>query len=200
MKENKLEELALELFIRTGFRAVTMDRIAEEARVSKKTLYEIFGNKSTLVKRCTLRHLSEINEMLHNFVDNSDNAVEEVMCMMNFMSTARHFENNNILDLKSHYYEAYESFVEFQNEVVKNTIRDNIIRGQEEGYYRKDINIEVLVDFRIASINYIIEELKPQLPLNEFYVAVREIFNNFLRGLMTINGQKLYEKLLKKEI
>ncbi len=196
MKKDKIENIALELFIKYGFRSVTMDSIAQEAHVSKKTLYEMFGNKSALVGVCTQKHLSEIGNLINEYFENSSNAVEEVTEIMNFLSSTHHIKNNNVSELRSHYPESFERFKDFQNQVIRQSIVRNIERGKSEGLYREEINVEILANYRVASIFYVLDELKTNLSLEEFILSVREITNNFLRGLMTAKGIKLYEKLI----
>ena len=51
MKE-KIIEIAGDMFLKLGFKSVTMDDIAKKLGVSKKTLYTNFGNKAVLVGAC----------------------------------------------------------------------------------------------------------------------------------------------------
>ncbi len=197
MKEEKLEELALDLFLRYGFRAVTMDRIAEEARVSKKTLYEVFENKSNLVKVCTQRHLEDIMHHVEQSHEQADNAVDEVMRIMSYIHASGDLENDNIADLKGYYPEAFKVFLDYQQNVIKASIIRNIKRGQAEGIFRQDVNAEIMAEYRLATLFYVMDQLKQTLPLDRFMESAQEISNHFLRGLMTEKGHKIHEQLIK---
>ena len=52
---SKIIETALKAFRAHGIRAVTMDDVATELKISKRTLYEIFGNKEEVLSECVVK-------------------------------------------------------------------------------------------------------------------------------------------------
>ncbi len=197
MKTQTLEKIALELFQKYGYRAVTMDMIAEKTRVSKKTLYEEFSSKSQLVSRCTQMQLNDVDDMLRSSTAESKDAIGEVMTIMSYFYTNRNLDPTRLSELRSQFPEAYVLVQDFQENVVHGHIAQNLRRGQGEGIFREDFHVDILASYRLASMIYIMDEIKTSMPMDKFLMTAREISDNFLRGLLTPKGQKTYEKYLQ---
>ena len=76
--ENTLAKVE-NIFLRYGFKSVTMDHIARELGISKKTLYQFVDNKIDLIKKVLELHIEEEKKMVRKAKDNSDNAISEML-------------------------------------------------------------------------------------------------------------------------
>ncbi len=196
MKEEKLVNIALEMFLYKGMKSVTMDEIAKEAGVSKKTLYEVFENKSNLVRMAIQKYMNELRDTFKSYADATQNAVDEVINgQKHFITQKRSLEQNSINELSKYYPEAYDEFLKFKNIELKKIIKDNIIRGQSEGHFREEISPDLLAEYRIISLFYLLQYLKTELDLDSYLRMNDEITKNYLLGMTTMKGFQYYDNM-----
>ncbi|MEO6729224.1 MAG: helix-turn-helix domain-containing protein, partial [Candidatus Dojkabacteria bacterium] len=84
VEEYILEE-AEKLFMKFGMRSVTMDDIAKHLGMSKKTIYANFKDKNELVLNLISKMIKSDECNMEDCIKNSDNAIEEVLLMMDFL-------------------------------------------------------------------------------------------------------------------
>ncbi len=70
------------LFGKYGIRSMTMDALAEEMGISKRTIYERFRDKDTLLLEVIRYYKKQTKENAHNLIDQSDNAIEALFRIM----------------------------------------------------------------------------------------------------------------------
>ncbi|SDW01183.1 TetR/AcrR family transcriptional regulator [Flavobacterium degerlachei] len=148
MKE-KIIQKASELFLKLGFKSITMDDIASEMCISKKTIYKYFCNKELLVEESTALLHKEVHETIDSILQLNHNAIEEnfeirKMFSEMFKSSA---DSSTIYQLKKHYPEIYEKVMLAEINECSMWFRQNIIKGIENGLYRKDLDIDSYVKF-----------------------------------------------------
>ena len=157
MKE-KIIKKAGELFLKLGFKSITMDDIACEMCISKKTIYKYFCNKELLVEESTNHMHIEIHNTINTILAENRNAIEEnfkirEMFSEMFQSSA---DTSPVYQLKKHYPEIFEKVMLREINECSRWFRLNIEKGIEKGLYRKEIDIEAYVQFYytlIFSIN-----------------------------------------------
>lgn len=148
MKE-KIIKKASELFLKLGFKSITMDDIASEMCISKKTIYKYFCNKELLVEESTALLHKEVHETIDSILQLNHNAIAEnfeirKMFGEMFKSSA---DSSPIYQLKKHYPEIYEKVMLAEISECSMWFRQNIIKGIENGLYRKDLDIDNYVKF-----------------------------------------------------
>ena len=147
MKE-KIIRKASDLFLKLGFKSVTMDDIAGEMCISKKTIYKYFCNKEILIEETTEIIHKAIHQSIDGVVAKNHNAIEEnfeIRKMFKEMFQAG--DDSPVFQLKKHYPEIYEKVVSREINECNDTFKQNIVKGIEQGLYRKDLNIKSYVDF-----------------------------------------------------
>ena len=148
MKE-KIIKKAAELFLKLGFKSITMDDIACEMCISKKTIYKYFCNKELLIEESTSYMHKKIHGTIDTILELKLNAIEEnfkirKMFKEMFQSSA---DSSPIYQLKKHYPDIYKKVMLLEITECSKWFRDNIVRGIEDGLYRKDLDIEAYVQF-----------------------------------------------------
>jgi len=146
--EEKIIEKAGELFLNLGFKSVTMDDIANSLGISKKTLYNYFSNKASLVDAAVKVKNNEIEKKIFDIKEKKFNAIEEefvVKAVMNEMF--KDTKESPMYQLKKYYPEAYINLTDKQACVFNDCNSDNLRKGIEQGLYRTDININEIVSF-----------------------------------------------------
>lgn len=188
-----------ELFCRYGVKSMTMDEIAREVGVSKKTVYQFFKDKDELVLEVSKHHfindMKEIEEMFLQAI----NPIDEIMMLTKHMK--KNLTNINpclFFDLKKFYPKAFDSWKEHKNTFIMEHIKNNINKGIELGFYREDINVEILAIMRLEQIEL---GCNPEIfsPAKFKLVDVQTTFiNHFIRGIVTEKGYKMMEEYKTK--
>ena len=196
----KILGVSAELFSQYGFKTITMDDIARRAGISKKTLYQHFVNKQEVVQAAMNWYQSQISDQCHAALADSENAVEGMVKITDVLAqTFKRINPLALLELQRFFPESHKTFRETLFDKDMKSIRDNILRGIEEGHYRPEINAELLATYRMESCLIM---LQPNLLLNDRYnteIVSTEIFEHFLYGIMTAKGVKLFLKYKEKQ-
>jgi TetR/AcrR family transcriptional regulator, cholesterol catabolism regulator len=184
-----------ELFNRYGIRSVSMDDIAAQLGMSKKTLYQYYTDKDDLV-RAVFTGVMEFNrDACLAEKKAAENAVHEVF--LAFDRVQEMFANMNpsvLFDLEKYHPSTFGKFKEYKNVFLYQMIKSNIERGIKEELYRDDIDIDVLSRYRINSIMLAFDsEVFPNNRSNILHIE-QQLVDHFLYGLATAKGQKLIQK------
>ncbi|MBS1650712.1 MAG: TetR/AcrR family transcriptional regulator [Bacteroidetes bacterium] len=184
-----------ELFTKYGVKAITMDDIAKHLSMSKKTIYQFFKDKDDVVISLVKLKISENKTLIEASVAKSKNIVEEMFGTMECMRII--FSRINpvfFYEISKYFPNAWVLFVEFKNGFILNSLKESLKKGQEEGYVRNDINIELLSMLRIEMLEL---AMKGELFYNEKFNlldAQLQITEHFLHGVCTLKGHKLINK------
>jgi hypothetical protein len=180
---------AIDLFINYGFKSVTMDDIASEMHISKKTIYSHFNNKTKLVKASTYQVFDTISKGINSICTLHKNPIEElyeikkyVMVHLKNEKTSPHYQ------LCKYYPEINDALKKKMFELIQACVVDNFKRGLKLGLYRTNIN----VDFVSKDENIFPSEL----------FSKKELMNSFLeyhlRGIITREGLNALNQIIKK--
>lgn len=197
-KERIIQE-AKNLFLRLGIRSVSMDEIATQMGISKKTLYQHFQDKNQLVDLVLEEQIKQMQAETIQAVHSSSNAIGEIFNTMDMM--VKHSSNMNpmvLFDLQKYHFGSFQKFAAHKNDFLFNIISNNLKKGVEEGLYRSDINIEILAKFRLETL--MIGFNMDAFPTNKFNVTDVSlvIIENFLYGLATEKGFNMIESYKNK--
>jgi AcrR family transcriptional regulator len=144
----KIINRAKEMFLKLGFKSITMDDIACDMCISKKTIYKYFSNKELLIEESTQLVHQEVRETIDTIVAKNFNAIEENFQIRRmFKEMFKYSETSPVYQLKRHYPEVYQKVVGYQIEICEGCFRDNILKGISEGLYRENIDVENYVKF-----------------------------------------------------
>lgn len=182
-----------ELFRRFGIRSITMDDIAKQLGVSKKTIYLHYPDKDELVIAITKLNISRhFNEVEKCCGPASINAIAEMFAVNNSVGEMiRSFNPIMFYDLQKYHPKAWLAFREFRNLYVLAKIVENIHRGITEGYYRTDLNIEILSRMRIEQVDMTFNyDIYPPT-IFQFDKVMEELTFHFLYGLVNQKGFEL---------
>lgn len=182
-----------ELFRRYGIRSITMDDIAKQLGVSKKTIYQHYPDKDELVIAVTKLNISRHFDEVENCCGPAaHDAISELLAVNSSVGEMiRSFNPIMFYDLQKYHPKGWIEFREFRNKYVLNKIVDNMNRGIEEGLYREDINIEILSRMRLEQVDMTFNyEIYPPTDF-QFGKVMEELTIHFLRGLVNENGMKL---------
>jgi AcrR family transcriptional regulator len=188
---------ASDLFFMYGLRSITMDDIAHELGMSKKTLYVVYDNKKHIVETITEKFLAHHEKEYELLVAEAKDAVNELLLLMEKVNYI--FERLNpqmIYDMQRHFPEAWQKFKEFKYRFILTKSIDNLNRGITENLFRQDINVEILARMRLEHIQI---ALNPMIFPPEKFSSKElhsQLLLQYLHGITTLKGHKLINKYL----
>ncbi len=192
-KERILNEVA-QLYMQFGVRSITMDDVASKLGVSKKTIYQHFKDKDDLVHQFVeLRIMAE--EAICIAFKKSENAIEEIQKVAVYMK--EHIANMNpslLFDIQKYHPVAYRLYEEFKNNYMFAMVKDNLIRGVEDGHYREGIDVEILAKLKLMEIQAAFDPVIFDPAKFKMYDVHMQLFEHFLMGVITNKGLTLLNK------
>lgn len=189
---DKILEVASHIFKKYGVRSVSMDDIARELGVSKKTLYVCVENKEDLIKKSLTKHIECKKKEIDALVQNATNALDAfVKVGMQVQQEIQHLNPVLMYDLQKYHRDAWLLMEDFQKKMIHTFMLDNIERGIKEGLYRLNLNADILAKCYLVSM-----PLFGDTDLFRLY-APAEIHKQFItyhiHGLITDKGRALLE-------
>jgi TetR/AcrR family transcriptional regulator, cholesterol catabolism regulator len=194
--KERIIQKADELFFRYGVRAVTMDDIAQELGISKKTIYQRFEDKDSVVFDVAIRSFENDKSEMFKIYKEAKNPIEEILISVEYLR--RNFGNMNPMmlnDIRKYYPKVWSLYGEHKQFYLKEAIARNMKEGVEQELYRSDINIDILSKLRMEEVELAFEQdIYPFSKYNA--IEIQEVFiDHFLRGIMTEKGLSIYNEL-----
>ncbi len=194
----RIIETAKQLFVKHGVRTITMNDIAAEAGVSKKTLYEHFLNKEDLLGK-TLDSMHEEGKAEREIIFENGRFNIDSMLEIIRLSALRinEINPNFITDIKKYHPRIWkDKLKKMENDTIQFKAR-LIKEGIKQGYFRSDINIDIASKLLHEQINILMDnEIFPSNSYSRTEVF-QTIMNIFGRGVIKENFQKELNKINK---
>ena len=184
-----------ELFNRYGIRSVSMDDIAAQLGMSKKTLYQYYTDKDELVNAVFDVVLSINKNNCTECIKKGDNAIHEVFLSFDIMEEMLKTMNPSVLfDMQKYHPSPYKKFDDFKNGFLYRIIKSNLERGIKEELYREEIDTDILSRYRLHTVLLSFNpEVFPSNKANLVYIE-QQLIECFLYGLASPKGYKLIQK------
>ncbi len=194
VKERILSK-ASDLFTRYGIRSITMDEIAAQLGISKKTIYQFFTDKDEMVSAVIEREIAGSEIECMQFRDQSENAVHQVFLAMEHLDEMLTCTNPLMLyDLEKHHPGSFKKLKEYKYHFLYRILTDNLQTGIREELYRPEIQMDIVAKCRIESAFLVFNQ--DVFPHNRYKSSEVnfELAMLFLHGVTTAKGKKLIEK------
>jgi AcrR family transcriptional regulator len=188
------------LFMRIGIRSVSMDDIARELGISKKTLYQLVENKEELVYKVLEQDTcDDLATMQRNLHESSDAIDEFLRNSRYFIRQMREVSPTAMHDLRKYYPDIFHNQVEAHQHEFHKGVAANLERGMEEGLYRNDIDAEVIANLYVGMTMMVIDRgvfPAQDRPLSEI---LRQHSTYHFNGIVNQFGRERLEHYLKQE-
>lgn len=185
-------------YMKYGIKSMTMDDVASELGISKKTLYQYVTDKDDLVGKFIDNEIAIRQEEICKCFRIGYNAIEELFEISVFMNRLVRDQNPATEhDLKKYYPHHYEKIVKARREGVYNYILLNLKKGIKEGLYRKDLNVEIIGKLYLSRAESI--HLNDLFTVEE-YTSIKlftELLTYHIRGIATEKGIIVLENKIK---
>lgn len=198
MKDNILKK-AGDIFLKLGFKSVTMDDIANELAISKKTIYKFFKNKEELVDET----VSFLHETMHHAVlcicDEGYNAIQENFEIRKmFKDLLKNSDDSPMFQLKKYYPQTYKKIMVKEYALFKDCILQNMEKGIREGLYRKKIDVELTARFYFSLAMSVHDSSLYTYTRNTLNKLETSVLEYHTRAIATSKGLTILEEQLRK--
>lgn len=198
VKINNILEQSTKLFLRYGIKSLTMDDISNELKISKKTLYQFVSDKQDLVQKAMEKYCTDDKLMVEEIKGEAGNAVEESLLITKHVKQKFAAIHPSIYyDLEKYYPEAWTKMREHQYGFVFETVQNNLKNGINEGYYRTDINPEIIARAYVTTVYAMVDRTDVVLNRYDFGTIYEEFMKYHLRGIASEKGHQYLDTKLK---
>lgn len=181
-----------DLVMKYGIKSVSMDDISKSIGISKKTIYQYFENKRSLISNMIDDHIQQDEEDILTITKNSKNAINELIDIArHLLSFLKGMSPSMVYDARKYYPKQWQKVERQHFSFFLNIIKANIERGQQEGLYNDDLNSDIIARLYITQTMAIADESTfPTVEYNkgELY---KTLVTYHIRGLMTQKGRRI---------
>ncbi len=193
-EKRKIMELVHGMFMKEGFHKITMDEIASELGISKKTIYKHFVSKSDLLDEVTGYFLSLFEEKISEILDEDIDVIAKFHKISEFNSEQlSKISEKWIKDVKNHAPEIWAKIEKFESHTIYSTMHRLIKQGKREKLI-KNYPEKLIIAYDIAVARNL---MNPEFIINNgtgLELILKFIFDVELNGLLTEKGKKLYKQ------
>jgi AcrR family transcriptional regulator len=193
--KDRILEKATDLYMRYGIRSITMDEIASQPGISKKTIYQFFTDKDEMVEAVVDLEVKKSAEECLHCQGVAINAVEEIFIAIDMIDELLKAMNPLIMyDLEKHHPKAFKKLRDHKYQFMYRMIKENLERGIKEELYRPEMNLDIVTKNRIESA--FLGFNQDIFPQNKYKISevAYELAMFFLHGVATVKGKKIIEK------
>ena len=192
--QDRILNKARELMFQTGVKHVTMDDLANQLGISKKTIYQYFKDKDALVSSVVEFELANHALLCNQSTQAADNAVHEIFLLMSVIQEM--FNRMNplaLFEIEKYYPLAFDKIKKHKDDFIFSMISANLEKGIAEGLYRKDVDITILSKYRLETslIPFNIHVFHPSK--FDLLKVNLQIIEHFVYGVATLEGHKLMD-------
>ncbi len=198
MREKILEK-ANDLFLKLGFKSVTMDEIANEIGISKKTIYKFYNNKEQLIEACVINMQDAIDKIICDISQQGLNAIEENFAIKNvFEKMFQKAETSPMHQLKKYYPDIYYELLQRETHMFGACIMANIEKGIEEKIYRVNLDKEIVTKLYFTLVFGAYENEMFSSKMEDIFDTELKILEYHTRAISTLYGISILERELLK--
>ncbi|MGV3460688.1 MAG: TetR/AcrR family transcriptional regulator [Flavobacterium sp.] len=198
MKETILKK-ANEMFLTLGYKSVTMDDIAAELGISKKTIYQHFANKTELVEASTMNLFESISCGIDTIREMDRNSIEEIFLIRNFMMKNLHNEDASpFYQLQKFFPEIFAGLRVAQFNKMHGCMIENLQKGVDNGIYRQGINIDFVSRIYFTGLTGTKDDSIFPKSLYNLHDLTRQYLEYHLRAIVSEKGLKILENEIVK--
>jgi TetR/AcrR family transcriptional regulator, cholesterol catabolism regulator len=180
-----------EMFMKHGVKSLTMDEIAKEMGMSKKTIYQFVENKAELINLTMKDFLEEERRLMEVILKKSGNSVEEMISMMEYwLQVVREFNAKTLNEVQKYYPETWKMYNEYRFNFMLGLIKNNLENGVKEGYYRGDLDADVISKIYILAVEILLNQDLFPTRQYAFLNIYREFLGYHFRGIVSAKGLK----------
>jgi AcrR family transcriptional regulator len=192
-----IEQIEDKLF-KEGFYKTTMDDVASELGMSKKTIYKFFPSKEDLVMAIAKHFMNRMKSKIVPALNTDKNAIEKLAELINILATASEKVSPKRMDeMRKYFPNLWNEIDSFRTKMMFGNITKVIDQGKSEGLFI-DYPTNIIMNILVASIRNIVN---PDFILNNNFSiieAARYAFKIIIGGIVTEKGKKIFNQTINK--
>jgi len=200
MESKRLEitESALKLFCQYGIKSISMDDIAREFGMSKKTLYQYVNDKNDLVESALNYAADKDMEIIAIFKNPDYSAIEQFFEFKKMMEPhIGQYQPTIMFDLKKYYPALLNEFKEKSKVFILDAYTSNIVQGKKEGLYKEDVKEAIIAKLLLAHHIFTFDDNNGLFTPDELrsMELFGEVFKYHFRGICTEYGLEQVDRI-----
>ncbi|MDE6139912.1 MAG: TetR/AcrR family transcriptional regulator [Alistipes sp.] len=200
-KEHILDQV-MSMFIAHGIKSVRMDDIARQLSISKRTLYEMFGDKEELLYQCIVKFTKDHEEERKQRFKSVDNYLMMMLIGLKEMSDNATVTNRMRENICKFYPKVYEKLVNEFEDKGRQGLRHWIELCIQQGWFMPNINVDLSLAILYNTANNM--QMQPNMWLPEEKYRKEDILVyamiTYLRGMATPAGMEVIRDFCKREL
>lgn len=192
-----IEQIEDKLF-KEGFYKTTMDDVASELGMSKKTIYKFFPSKDDLVMAIAKHFMNNMKSKIVPALNSDKNAIEKLAELINILAKASDKISPKRMDeIRRYFPNLWNEIDRFRTEMMFGNITKVIDQGKKEGLFI-DYPTNIVMNILVASVRNIVN---PDFILNNNFSiieAARYAFRIIIGGIVTDKGKKIFNQTINK--
>ncbi len=197
-EREKIIELGEEKFFREGFYKTTMDNVAAELKMSKKTIYKFFPSKEDLIMAIVKYFMNSMKSKIVPVLNSNKNAIEKLEELMKILAKTTVRINPQTLDeMRRHFPHLWNEIDKFRTDMMFGNITKVIDQGKAEGLFL-EYPTPIVMNMLVASVRSVVN---PKFILNNNFSFLEAAFTAFkimIGGILTEKGKKIFNKTIYK--
>jgi AcrR family transcriptional regulator len=186
-----------QLYSKYGIKSVTMDDVAHELGISKKTLYQYVQDKDELVHKVVDLEIENRKVRMQITCNDDKNAIEQLLQIARCITIMlKEYSPATEYDLKKYYPDLYLKVRDLRRNHIYRFISENLVKGKEEGLYRNEINVKTIAQLNVSLIDNMVDS--EVVTISDFMEPhfFNEYFNYHIRGIASEKGLDFFESHL----
>ena len=186
VSKQELLECSITNFIKFGSKRFSMNELASELGISKKTIYKHFKNKDELISKGIRfiidKYLHEVDKILKK----SKDPIEKILLIQkNSFQYLNYFKPSFLYGIKKYYHNADVIFENFKASFIKSTLKPLLEEAVEKEYLCKNLNLDLFCNLYFTKLQNIVFEPKNLFDIYSVDVVFEHLITNSLRGFIT---------------
>jgi AcrR family transcriptional regulator len=196
--ENKKKHILMEtlpLFLKFGIKSLTMDDIARKLCISKKTLYAHVKDKEDLLENAVVLFSKAEQHQIEEICGRGLNAIDESLEIKRWvLEMLQNIHPSVAYDMEKFHPRVHQKMLASRQAIIYKCVFENIVKGQKDGLYRKEINPDVLAKLYVGRMEAMFDQ--DLFPSKEYNVSdiYMEWFSYHIHGMATVKGIELLNK------
>lgn len=200
-QREKIVDHVWQMIITMGIKAVRMDDVANVMGMSKRTLYEMFGDKEELLYESMIHHREKLHSAVKAKAETSSNALEMVLtCFLEIFSHWDESEWRLMNNMKKFYPKIFDRVCKTFTEQGMSGLKSVLGMCREEGYLARNVDIELVAMVFFQTSGMLMREYNIMLPEG---VTREDAYGcmaiNFLRGVSSLKGIEMIDEILERD-
>lgn len=197
-EKERILAFSFEKFFKDGFYKTSMDQVAGELRISKKTIYKYFSTKDELINEIVERFTSSVGSRIDMIIKTDDDSLTKAFHLFEIMgSVAMKLSDTWVKDIQIHMPILWEKIDDFRTKRAYAVLGAIIKQGQTEGMII-DKPSELIIHLFVNSIRSIVNPNFLYYQKFNYKEAFNHTFEILFNGILTPKGKKQFAKIFKK--